>query len=333
MITRYAFVPCLVLLASNAFAQPNFATGSLSYAPGDSYILHQGLYFTPHDDGIPNAVWDHSDLISSATATDQWVAPPTGGPSGSTVAEVMAPGAYAFYKATATSFQQMGLVTPQATMNCADPISTYPYPLTFGTTMEDTYSCTGNSSGMAFTRNGTFDIVGTSWGTLIMPYGTFNNVLMVSIEQYHEDVFTSSPDDGSGYSATIQLFVRPGVKAPLLANYLVYTIPGPVYSYSRFLDATSVGVEEAQRNAIGIDLMPNPASGIVEVAYGVPAGSTMNVELLDITGKVVLHQDRNTIVTGVQREIIDIGGLAPGVYTVRITDGNGASGTKRLVVQ
>ena len=333
MENRYTAFLFVTAFATGVIAQPNFPSGSLSYAPGDAFILHQSTYFDPPATGIANATWNYADLSSSGSVTDQFVTPPGSGPAGSTVAEVAGSGAYAFYKATPTSFEQLGLSSPQATLDCSDPIKVFPYPLTFGTTMNDTYVCTGTSTGLAFTRTGTYDIVGTSWGTLSLPYGTFNNVLMVSIEQYHVDTFLSDPDFPYGYSATIQLFLRPGVKAPLLANYMLYSIPGQVFMYSRYVDESSVGVEEAQRNVIGIDIMPNPASGSVGVEYGVAAGSAMNLEILDITGKIVLQQDRKTMVTGIQREVLDISSVAAGVYTLRITDAKGASGTKRLIVR
>ncbi len=333
MENRYTAILLAMGLATCVIAQPNLPTGSISFAPGESYLLHQCAYFTPPGPGVTNAVWDHSDLVSVASFTDQFVAPPTGGPAGSTVAEVAGTGTYVYYKASAAAFEQMGLVSPQATMSCANPVSVLTYPFEYGGEMLDTYSCGGNTSGFAFSRNGTMNTVGTSWGTLILPYGTFTNVLMIMFAQNHQDIFPSNEDYDSEYQASFQLFVKPGVKQPLLSNYQTYSIPGPFNQYSRMLDASSVGVQEAQLNAIGVDMFPNPAQGSVEMIYGVVAGSTMNLEILDMAGKVVLQQDRKTMVTGIQREVFDIANLAPGVYTVRVTDAKGASGTKRLVVQ
>ena len=314
-------------------AQPSLPTGSISFAPGESYLVNQCAYFTPPPVGVANAVWNHADLVSGASFTDQYITPPASAPTGSTVAEVAGPGTYIFYKATTSAFEQLGLTSAQATLNCSDPLKVISYPFTMGNEMSDTYSCTGNSSGQAFVRNGTMDITGTSWGTLTLPYGTFTNVLMINFEQHHIDAFLSDPDFPAEYVANFQFFVKPGVKQPLLSNYEVYSIPGSYTTFSRMLDVTSVGVEEAKRNAIGIDLLPNPATGHVEVVYGVAAGSIMSLEVIDISGKVVLTQDRTTMVTGMQREVLDLTGIAKGVYSVLVTDDKGATGVKRLVVQ
>jgi hypothetical protein len=177
------------------------------------------------------------------------------------------------------------------------------------------------------------DIVGTSWGTLILPYGTFTNVLMIDFAQYHVDDFPSDPDFPLEYYAYFQFFIKLGAKEPLLANYVTYSVPGPYYQYSRMLDASDVGVAESERNAIGVDLAPNPASGSVEVIYGVAGGSVMSLEVVDMAGKVVLKKDRTTMVTGIQREVLDLSGIAKGIYSVLVTDDKGATGVKRLVVQ
>ena len=52
-----------------------------------------------------------------------------------------------------------------------------------------------------------------------------------------------------------------------------------------------------------------------------------------LAGKVVLKKDRTTMVTGIQREVLDISGISKGLYSVLVTDDKGATGVKRLVVQ
>ncbi|MEO8591101.1 MAG: T9SS type A sorting domain-containing protein [Flavobacteriales bacterium] len=333
MMIRYTSSLSLVLLASVGMAQPTLSSGNSSFVPGESYLLHQCDYFTPPANGVANATWDHSDLVSTASVTDQWVTPVGGAPVGTTVSESAGGGAYAHYKATAAAFEQVGLTAPQATLNCTNGVTVFAYPFTFGTVVNDTYACTGVSAGESFTRTGTVDLEGASWGTLILPYGTFTNVLMVDVEQHHEDVFASDPDFPFYYNAFTQLFIKPGVKEPLLANYENYQVPGQLLYYARMLDEDEVGVAEAMRHDIGVDLMPNPATERVEVVFGVAAGSSLALEVIDLTGKVVLGQRRPALVSGIQREVIDISSLASGAYTVRITDANGSMGAKRLIVQ
>ncbi|MGV3637490.1 MAG: T9SS type A sorting domain-containing protein [Flavobacteriales bacterium] len=332
MLHRYTAFVLLSGIAFAAFAQPTIPSGNSSFLPGETYTLHQGDYFTPPATGVANATWDHSDFTILSTVEDAWVAPTPTAPAGPTVSEMLGPGVYGHYKATPTTFEQMGLTTPQATLSCSNGITVIGYPFTFGSEVNDTYVCSGSNAGENFNRTGTIDLNGASWGTLVLPYGTFTNVLMIDLEQHHEDVFVSDPEFPIAYNAFSQLFVKPGVKHPLLANYEVYTVPGQLFFYSRMLDGGDVGVEEALRNTIGLDLLPNPARGQVEVIFGTGA-SQSTLKVIDVTGKVCLQRTRGGQGAGIQREVLDLSTLPSGAYSVRITDATGAMGTKRLIVQ
>jgi hypothetical protein len=254
--------------------------------------------------------------------------------AGATAAENQGGAAYVYYKATSAAYEQLGMISPQFTLNCSNPITVFSYPFTFGSDYTDTYLCNGVTSGEAFTRsNGLVRIAGASYGTLIMPYGTFTNVLMVDIEQTHTDVLASEPDFDFHYYSWTQMFIKPGIKQPLLANYENYTKPGPYQAFSRMLDENSTGVEEALRHDIGMDLFPNPATDRVEVLFSVPAGERLTIEVIDMLGQVVHTQQRPSLIFGMQREVIDLTGVAPGAYTVRLTDQKGAMGAKRFIKQ
>jgi len=335
MAQRYSASLLLLATALGAFAQPTLPSGSNSFAPGESYTYGVGDYFTPPSVGEANTTWDYSTYTSSSTFTAVFSPPSTGGGmAGATVAEAAGGGAYAYHKATASAFEQLGVIGTGFNVNCTlNPITAFAYPFTFASEVNDTYDCTGVSGGQAFNRDsGTVVISGSSYGTLILPSGTYTNVLLVNYEQHHYDWFTNDPDFTIDYNAFIQFWIKPGIKAPLLANYEAYQVPGSLHLYSRVLDAEGIGMEEARRHDIGMDLMPNPATDRVEVLFGVGAGKRLTIELIDLTGKTVMSTRRTTQVNTVQREILDLTGLASGAYTVRVTDETGAMGAKRLVV-
>lgn len=331
MITHYTATALTLLMVTSVFAQPNLPSGSSSFAPGENYLIHRGNYFTPPDLDQANTTWNHATFATTASTTAQFVAPSVGAPAGSTVSEVVGAGNYAHYKATATAFEQVGLTSPGASLNCTNGLTVYAYPFTYGTEVDDTYSCTGSTNGEAFTRTGTMDLHGGSWGTLVLPYGTFINVLMIESIQEHEDIVASDPDFPISYYARTQHFVKPGVKMPLLYNYEGYQLPGPYITFARLLDGSVVGMDEALRNAVGVDLIPNPATDHVDVVFGSAALGLAHIEVIDATGKVLAIRSNSNTANGMQREVLDITSLAAGIYSVRVTDGNGATGTKRLV--
>ncbi|MCB9163929.1 MAG: T9SS type A sorting domain-containing protein [Flavobacteriales bacterium] len=332
MTQRYASLFILLSATLAALAQPTIPSGNSSFAPGESYTIRQGAYFTPPASGVANATWDYSGYTSTSTIESAWVAPAAGAPFGTTVSEYLAPGVYGHYKATANSFEQIGQSAASSSLGCSNGILLFTYPFTFDDVVNDTYACTGSTFGESFTRTGTVDIEGASWGTLILPHGTFTNVLLIDIEQHHEDVLASDPEWPTNYNAFTQFFVKPGLRHPLLANYEVYQVPGQLFTYSRMLDASEVGVAEALNNAIGIDLLPNPARDQVDVVFGSGA-DRITLEVIDATGKVVLVEQHNAQGPGIQRQQLDLSSLQAGVYSVRVINATGAMGIKRLVVE
>ncbi len=331
MKARYA-VLLAILPIGQLIAQPVYNQADGSIQPGGSFVLRVGDWSAPPSTGEANATWDYAAWTSSSTVTSNFIAPTGPGSANATVSEVVG-NSYAHYRSAPGVFQQVGFSSPGAQLTCSNAIDVYRFPLTFGTEYSDPYLCSGVNQGEAFTRTGTFNVVGTSWGTLVLPYGTFQNVLMVTVEQTHEDVFASDPEFPFEYAAYLTMFVKAGVHLPLLQIAELQNIPGPLLFYSRMLDQASIGIDEALSNAIGVELMPNPAADHVDVVFGVSAGIRSTIEVLDVTGKSVIMLNTGTMASGIYRETVDVSGLAAGSYTVRVTDAEGAWGTKRLVVQ
>src|SRR5690606_38227849 len=102
--------------------------------------------------------------------------------------------------------------------------------------------------------------------------------------------------------------------------------------YVNWLADGTVGVEEALRNSIGVDVFPNPAAEQAVVTFS-STGGTLTLEVLDQTGRMV----RTALLTGqplgIGQHTIDVSGMPAGMYMLRITDANGEQGTKRLVVE
>ena len=112
--------------------------------------------------------------------------------------------------------------------------------------------------------------------------------------------------------------------------YDLFTTSGGILQYTWMLDAAGIGMEEALRNDIGMDLYPNPASNMVSIVFG--AAGRVALELVDDAGRTVRTQDTGSHAPGIYKNEFDLDGIAPGLYTVRATDDHGGRGTKPLVV-
>jgi hypothetical protein len=79
---------------------------------------------------------------------------------------------------------------------------------------------------------------------------------------------------------------------------------------------------------------PNPASQRATVRYAVPedVDGTVRIYLYDIMGRRVQTVTRTTE-AGRHKQVMDVSGLASGVYFLRLTDGDATKTQKMTVVR
>ncbi|HEX9951670.1 MAG TPA: T9SS type A sorting domain-containing protein [Rubricoccaceae bacterium] len=80
-------------------------------------------------------------------------------------------------------------------------------------------------------------------------------------------------------------------------------------------------------SALSVRVGPNPARGTATVHVGGVSGET-TLRLVDVRGRVVREMG---VAAGASATVLDLAGLAPGVYGVRVEGGGGVA-TVRLVV-
>ena len=70
---------------------------------------------------------------------------------------------------------------------------------------------------------------------------------------------------------------------------------------------------------------PNPGAGRVRLAYTVPEGGAVRLEVFDVRGRRVLERTARAPGAGRYDAALDVGDLVPGVYLVRVTSGGAAA--------
>ncbi len=320
----------VLLFALHLSAQPILDNGDASPAPGQSYLYHSGAYMTP------GWTWSGGDMDFTAftptgSNTRAFVAPGTTTYGSSfpsaTVAEVAGPGAWGYYRSSATGFEQIGLRTAASSLICNSGINVVPYPLMYEDIIYDDYTCSGTSGGESFTRTGNATVQADGYGDLITPYGTFTNVLRVAIYNNYSDLGANIDAEGTVSS---YLWYKPGIPVPIMGIYDIFVTFIGAQQYTWMLDANSIGVEEALKQDIGMDLYPSPAGSSTTLIFG--ASGHVLCRLLDDAGRTVRTYDTGGHAPGIHRFDLDLNGMADGLYTVQTTDDHGGSGTRRLVI-
>jgi len=101
-------------------------------------------------------------------------------------------------------------------------------------------------------------------------------------------------------------------------------------------DTISVTIEEisgivsSYRNE-GMLLYPNPANDKINVEFTQPAGEKIIFEIISIEGQLLLSKTFRNIAKN-SKEYIDLNGLSPGVYMVKINVGNHTK-TQKLIIK
>lgn len=89
----------------------------------------------------------------------------------------------------------------------------------------------------------------------------------------------------------------------------------------------TLGVNELD-NTIALNVYPNPAKDQVNVSFALNNGSDVQVEVIDITGKVVAAVNNSNLTAGSQNISVNTSDFAAGSYTVIVKHNEGMSSSK-----
>lgn len=332
-----------LLTAGVIISQPVINSNSF-YEPGD-YILSYDVDAGEIADGPDgeNKLWDFSQ-ITPTQQSESWsgsvVDPATVDDfeffGNANVALQLPNGSNRYWRNDASGLVAMGQGGDQSLLEMTDPNAWLTYPFTYGSSTNDNASGTIYSTCRDYEWSSTSETEGVGYGTLILPDGTYENVLKV-----RRISFTSKVNEEIGLERENNIvehfWYQPGTHGPLLymrtwnnngcpgsnsGSEIIYTVPTDV----------ATDVQELSTEDFSIDLFPNPARDITHL--GIRSLDTQDVEIWisDLMGKSVLRIDSQREWKNNRVHSINLKSLSPGLYVVNIkTDHSHQS--QRLVIQ
>lgn len=169
------------------------------------------------------------------------------------------------------------------------------------------------------------DTVSVLYRVWTAPIPTHTVTLLVNNEAYGTVLGGGTYEHGS----TAVLSATPATSCRFMAwddgntdNPRDYVVTSDV-TLTALFETDSVGIRHADESLAGLVIYPNPASGTVTLCASQPS----NVTVVDRMGRVVLQHKCTTTVT-----TLDISGLTPGVYFVRM-DSQPTAAAHKLVVK
>jgi hypothetical protein len=271
--------------------------------------------------GGPNITWNLSSLnVIGGPATTAWI-DPSGVPSATAYpgcSIVSQQGTlYSYYKTVSspsTQLEFMGVTSSSLNMNFTNTAIYARYPFAFTNNITDnfsgnfTFSLSGSASGSGTT-------VADATGTLILPSGTYNDVLKIRSSQ------TTTLNAGfinGTIKQTIYSFYHASQKYPLLSvNYQTITVAGsPTVTAIVNGNANNftVGLKELKADEASLQVYPNPATQALNIQMLSP---------LQPAGIKILDQIGREIYSGEFNAKIDISKWNSGMYYLEIKTAKG----------
>lgn len=237
-----------------------------------------------------------------------------------------------FYKVDANGVELLGL---RGSLEGVAPYSNgameLVFPCALGTTWTDSYAGSYLLSGTPIDRSGTIAGIADGYGTIELPAQVLADILRVKVRKVQLDV---TPFGIVRRTYDSHYYYQEGLPFPVMKTSVDSVVIGtgsPTVTYTAewlYGPAPEVGLDEVSINDIQFTPYPNPTNGRVDLQLG--STEVRAVEVFTATGQLVRADRLRANANGAGS--VDLSGLPAGVYQVRITDMEGRTGDRRVVL-
>lgn len=323
------------LLAALAFtlhaaAQPVLTASSNAPVPGMAYTIAYGTYVAPGNAGAAQT-WDLSTLVADSTLNVSLVQPGTTTHGaqfpGATVAEVSQ--AVTNYYTTSNDAVNFRGSDDGTTVIVDNPMGRYMvFPCTIGTNWSSPHGADFTFDEMDVERRGTFSGEADGYGTLIMPWGTVENVLRVHWNNTLQDSMEAFVMDHTYDSYVYFVEGQWQPVAELVTATIDMGFGTLTNQFARWTSSLTTSAPEAHTTRSALKVYPNPAVDLVHIALPEELNSPQQITITDMTGRVVISRAWHD--SGDRTATLSLASLKPGTYHITVTDRSGATTASTL---
>jgi hypothetical protein len=306
------------------FAQP-YIDWQSAPVPGTSFHMHVGTYYNLPQTG-QDQVWDYSiagggggwtfqfNDATSDPASDQF-------PDAELV--MTGNGSSNFYEADNSGLYTYGYTGPFGSYVYSDPRKMVKYPMMYGTSWTDPFAASSLTNTSTF--NGTTTCVANGHGTLVLPWGSVNDVLRVRC--------TTIVDMSSGaqHVDSVTLFYHENFPWHLLkaTRQITYQNGQPLpqnWSLEYAAQQSVMEIQQLNGQAPTVVVFPSPAIDIVNIRS---KHTLTSISIMDETGRILLSLN----VDGSWQYDITVSDLSEGIYLLGCTKESGDTSYSKVIVQ
>lgn len=325
----------LSFFAFQAFAQPEITQANLPLV-GDSVVI--SICSNPLEPGAsgPMQTWDMAYLTTSEEQSFMYI-PPSEGlmadsfPSANLCAKSWQDD-YSYYNVSPTAFSTLGHVVtidPNDTSALVfDNIEQFGLPYTYNDTYSDEFSGIFYSPGFGpLFFDGSLDFTADGYGTLILPNGTYTNVVRYHIYREQTSYFmgipsTTSKDQWAWVSADYRfwLLLMEEIWDGFSTTSLIWYDKNPYPKIPTGINLPSVASGQ---------ISPNPVRTGEKIMIHWTKDEPSSVSFIRIDGSLIYKKQMH-LTPG--SNLIDCPEMAAGLYILRILTETGFSTEKVLVL-
>lgn len=298
----------LVLASLCAFAQPQLTQSSIPVNFSADFYYAEVENFNPGPSGA-NQTWDFSN-ITAVVAGESTFMPSAGTPYASSYPLAnhaihyggLGQSLWYYNRITAQKLEHISLVYAGviAINYSANPKTMVEFPYAFNSVFTDTYREGPEDDDTAFTA--TYD----AYGTLILPFGTYHNVIRQKVVE----------DGKTEYN-----WYNSDPFYPLLQTNLEDGSIG-------LMKGGALGVGDNQQHEFLA--YPNPFTDVVTINIPQQVSGRLDISITDMLGKLVHATAIDNAIGGTSASL-DLNACTTGVYLLSITDSNGNTQTRKLI--
>lgn len=307
-------------LSLKAFSQPVLNQANCAPQAGQSYSLTNINYVNQGSAGA-NQIWD----LSSATVDSVFtvgiysvngIPPDINFPNANIKSTNSNFNGYIYYyKIDLNKWEYYGFHTT-ISVAYSNPRTFLPFPFTYSDAHND--SCYGVLYvGYNIYKKGTVSIEADGYGSLILPSGTYNNVLRV---HYVEQQIDSSQNGVYNTTLDYYYWFKPDNHYPI-----AYMMTSP-NSGGFYLNNIS-SVEDLGSNST-FNIYPNPANTYINITYSGLTPMPDNYEIIDASGKVIAKEK----ISSAGSTLIDVSHFPSSIYLIHLLENGKIIGSKKISI-
>ena len=336
----------LLMLSSQIYSQV-VLTSSSNPVSGD-FQMNVRCDTTSISEGVPgpNLVWNFSTLTRRDSTLTNWVnsssTPYSASYPTSNVAWTTDTTIYNYYTTSSSNIIANGGAGPFSLVVYSDPEILMQYPFTYNSSFNDNFFATINSGTNIINRNGSISALGDAWGTLNLPFGSFNNAIRVKYIITSRDSIISGTPYVLKSTNTIYDWFVPGKKFPVFeikyATFILNGNPLPgskivvFNSNSRAVGITPIGSTIPEKFSLSQNY-PNPFNPVSNIKFDIPKSSFVKIIVYDATGREAEVLVNQQLQPGSYNTVFDGAILSSGIYFYKITAGEFFETKKMMLIK